>query len=391
VAAAFFHDAWAWDPCGLGISQFVLDKYSPEGCPVNCHGEELWDGITETVKRYPAAEAGLRSWLLGFGQQQQTRRNDQEQEPAARKLGPNAMYVSVSIDLFAARYRQKFVHDMDQYNYDYPVRLSRAVPILPESWRCLSMAFETAYDHKRNIQGVDNNCSGDPRPLENETGSGSHKIWLNELNMQTARRNIFWWRQLLARFGIKGDLNNQVRCLVSARPGPRPGEGHLHEDASYGDRGRRCTNSFYRSRHQTNHEGRESVVQKLRAADWCRIREIFNACLKDDIKLVNRVERGSESVWHAWQWLLNCPKSAYDDHIMAQSNELKAQLVTDSGIPEVAGAWVLGADACGEIPPDSVADSNYRLLMRHRRPQELEALVIDLKRHRPGLLVAELE
>ena len=394
AAAAFFHDAWAWDPCACGISQFVLDRYSPEDCAVNCYGEELWDGITETVKRYPAAEVGFRSWLLGFGrrqQDQQTRTNHRELERSPRKMRPNTMYVSVSVDLFSARYRQQFVHNMDQYNYDYPVRLSRAVPILPEPWRGLSMVFATTYDYKHNNPGIDNKCGGDPRPLETETRN-NHKIVLSELNMQTARRNIFWWRRILARFDIKADLNNQVRCLVGAIPGPRPGEGHLHQDPNYGDRGRRCANIFYRSRDQKNHEGRENVVQKLRAADWCRIREIFNACLKDDIELVNRVERGSEPVWYAWQWLLNCPKSAYDDHIMAQSNELKHQLATDSpSIHEVAGAWVLGADACGEIPPDNVANADYNALMRHGRPQELEALEIDLKRRRPGLLVAELE
>lgn len=327
--AAFFYDAWAWDPKGTGLTRLATDQI-----------DELCVGVQETARKFgQAAENGFRGWLSGFS-------HDDEQLEGTRSTSKNnCIYAIVRMRVEGARHDN--IPPSSPFDNDdgVPVSLRRAVPVMPEiPGRSRPAVVAAFFEPEECNDGIGSDSrGGDPRPLETDkylVGSSSR---LDIRGWDTSP--LFYWRRLLHIFGLEADLDTKAGYLAAIWSLER-----CHE-------------------HEPGYD-RDNFIDLLRDEDEAQL---------EQFDMMHR--NGGD--WSA-------------DRRDRMVRELTSLLKTEQpALRDVAGAWIFRSDALGEIPADTDTEHPYMNIVTAWENSDnrliCEETRINLEKHRPGLMVFQLE
>jgi len=347
VMSSFLFDSQAYDPRGVGIAGLVMGREGPKEV------EELYHGVCTTlyIHPHPEAKEGFTRYFEGFGMTQKRSKNK------------HTFYVAAPISMASARYDSESLFvPTDLYDdEEEEVGLFRAVPIMPATNTAQTVAVAETYEADED---------GDPRAADIQRGLDMGRTTIQlPLLWGGPKHNVFFWRRLLTMLDIKADIDNKVRYLIASWPNSRRTE-QVHTRAGF--------------------------LDLVRTTDQQRLRALARSGAEDELM------RGWDVNTQRTVAISIPPRSQI--RAIRSSAQFRKMLSTSSYVPEVAGAWVFKAEACGDLPVDELyLDSDTAANPAERRsslkqyhvPDIIamvqEGGVVDLKKHRPGLIVMGLE
>jgi len=410
ILIAFLYDAWAHDPRGVGISKLMLGRGLHDSAmqliqPYFDCSYFGGDRDAQTVVRgkgkaavYPEAMYGLRKYFSGFANTE-----------------THAFYSAIRIPVrYSGRHpiRGRIpgavgdVDDMVEQWGDGRGRLRRATPLMPYPVRVgpyagLGVDPAAAGGRKRDASSaVAAILDLDPRPfvgkdtasnlvlrrpLISSANDGAVQLPPQQLWRQDPRWNVMHWCRLLETVAdIPREKTLQgVRYLAAQWPAME--KGRVPHTA--GLTGAKTAVSI---------SHREQVLAMFRRLDADRLGDLSQAG-EDWLDLIINT---SDVFWQE-------EDEAHYRHAMQGAWEFQGLLEKPNpDVPEVAGAWVFGSDALGDVfppPPrtDGTGDENGGEDegdgINAEDPDEnqfrrrLGKLEIDMTAHRPGLMVLDLD
>jgi len=335
LMAALLHDARAFDPRGVGLARLGLGT----GRDRNSETKEVYHSVVRIAKCRPGSREGFRRYFDGFGL------------TSGRKKQTNTFFAIEMVDVDQNRHGNPVPCAMahscyrSPHNYFYWPQILRHVPVFPAMLGDAMLGKESiqtvvlshTFDRDPRIQSTLMHSSLRPfstRAVKFNIGSSTR--------IGGPRRHLFYWRKMLAYFGVECDLANKVRFLASVQLGT--GTNTVWQDFLR-RRNRELGLAVETGRVQGSEGAGEATKEGNPPA--CHTREGFLSALR--MQDLNR-----------------------------------AKEVNDTAVSEVAGVWIFKADACGPIPDDD-GEGDWALMSAGE-----ETKPIFLSKHEPELMLFEL-